>query len=633
MTLEISDICEHPLFVGNPAAAWMSDAETTRFIAANDAAIAKYGYRREEWLQMKLADLHLAGDLGSLRAPTTEAVSSHRVGRWRFQDRSGRQIIAELTVIPLITGDQQLLLIVATDVTRVVRLESELRASEERARQLLVQTEASSQIVFTVSPMLRVISWNASAGRQLTLATMPGRAGLNQIVAPEHLKATTDALGALLKGQEIQPFEVDLLGCNGMPLPVEIRAQVVHRDGHVAGIQCVATDVSDRRRLRDRLAHEQKFVTLGRLAGGLAHDLNNLLTVILGYTEECESSPVEAVKCDCIRQVKAATERAADFTKRLLAFGRRKALAPRPVDVNDVIRGASMLVQRVLGDQVHLSVNLAPTVLPVLSDPSQIEQLLVNLAANARDAMPHGGRFTIETSLIATACDGPTQPSGGGTLRITVKDTGQGMTPDVRAHVFEPFFTTKSFQNGTGLGLATVADLVHQAGGAIEVESEPQRGTCFRILLPVVADIAVSPSTRAVAPSEVRGGTETVIVVEPDPAVRRFMATALDARGYTVLTAGGIYDGLELCTSSALGIQLLITDGQTGTIDGTILVTLVRQRFPDMPILLVTNGLDNPSPSGSFVTEPPFLAKPFTATQLARAVRQVLDRGAHDREA
>jgi len=480
VTLEdLSDLQQHPLFVANPAPVWICDGVTNRFVAVNDAAVMTYGFSHEQWLSMTLADLDLTA---------TGAVSGSRIGRWRFKNQQGQPVIADLTVIPMVLRSQLMLVIIATDLIPVLQLESKLRASEERVRQLSALLDASSSLAFTTDPSLRLTSWNTSAERQLAKATAPRELpSLHEIVRPEHLPLLTDTLNALVGDRDTPSAELDLIGGTGDPLPVELSGHVLHHQGQVVGIEWMATNISDRRRLREHLAHEDKLATLGRLAGGLAHDLNNLLTVIAGCAEECESDCSELPVREHLREIKTATDRASELTRRLLALSRKKSLLPRPVDINTVIRDAAPLLRRVLGDQIEPVFQLASAVPAVLSDPLQIEQLLLNLAVNARDAMPTGGRFTIETATVARIQTGPVASPVDQAVRITIRDTGLGMTPEVRAQLFEPFFSTKTSQHGTGLGLWTVANVVHQAGGSIDVESQPRQGTSFHILLPAVA--------------------------------------------------------------------------------------------------------------------------------------------------
>lgn len=385
----------------------------------------------------------------------------------------------------------------------------------------------------------------------------------------------------------------------------------------------IAVDPSDteRRQLRsyaEQRRHALRMEAVGRLAGGIAHDFNNMLTVMLGFAEQLQS---EVGERPALTQVARAAQRAADLTRQLLAFSRQQVLRPRVVDVASVVRGMGEMVGRLIGDDVRLAID-APEGLPsVCADPTQLEQIVLNLAINARDAMARGGRLAISVRHAAIDTPPPgraVQPSGE-YVRLVVSDTGSGIAPDLLHKVFEPFFTTKGTQ-GTGLGLSTVYGIVKQSGGYIWVESTVDRGTTFTVDLPVtsLAKDATVPVERMVSGTARTGGC--VVVVEDLEAVREVTREMLEADGFEVLAAGTAHQALELIEVQGSRIDLVLSDVMMPEMTGRELALAIRSRRPDLPVLFMS-GL----PRALDCTEPgTFLAKPFTRTMLLSHVRSRL---------
>jgi two-component system, cell cycle sensor histidine kinase and response regulator CckA len=390
----------------------------------------------------------------------------------------------------------------------------------------------------------------------------------------------------------------------------------------------ITRDITDWKRAeeeRDRLQVEvqqaQRLEGLGRLAGGVAHDFNNLLTVILSCCEALrEELRVRApVQLDDVDQIQAAGERARDLTRQLLAFARRQVVAPVPLDLAGVVRSAERLLRRVLGEDVSLEVEVKDGIWPVLCDPGQLEQVLMNLAVNARDAMPDGGTLNISARNEEPAPGGPQQ-----WVRLTVRDSGGGMSPEVQAHLFEPFFTTKAKGRGTGLGLATVHGIVAQAGGRIEVRSEPGKGTAFAILLPRSAE-GPAPAVEP-APARAVGGSETVLVVEDDELVRGVTVRALTGGGYRVLVAGSGPEALALAERGEERIDLVVTDVIMPGPTGPEVVASLRRLRPGLRVLYVSGyPEDAMARRGVGGLGTAFLTKPFTAAVLLERVRAVVE--------
>jgi two-component system, cell cycle sensor histidine kinase and response regulator CckA len=395
--------------------------------------------------------------------------------------------------------------------------------------------------------------------------------------------------------------------------------------GGVLGYIGSAVDVTDHRRAEERLREAAKMEAVGQLAGGVAHDFNNLMTVVNGYSEIIlEGLPADDPNRELVAAIRDAGERATRLTQQLLAFGRRQVLEPRVLDLNDLVRDCDRLLRRLIGERIEFVTALDPAPARVRVDPNQVEQVLTNLVANARDAMPTGGRLTIETRVVDIGPGGrPDFPEAapGRYARLAVTDTGVGMPPEVQTRVFEPFFTTKEHGKGVGLGLATVYGIVRSSGGYIQMASVVGDGTTFEILLPLAAD----PARPAAAGADQRG-TETILLVEDEDGVRRVARLALEARGYRVLAAEGGAAALRLLAGHSEPIDLLVTDVSMPGMSGRELVEAVRKERPGLRVLYVSGYTDDAVVRlGVREATDPFLQKPFTPAALANKVRSVLD--------
>ena len=389
----------------------------------------------------------------------------------------------------------------------------------------------------------------------------------------------------------------------------------------------ITRDVTEEKRLEEQFRQAQKMEAVGQLASGVAHDFNNLLTVINGYAEILLGglSPADP-KRDQLTQVLEAGQRANELTSQLLAFSRKAIVEPKVLDVNHVLESSARMLRRLIGEDVRLDTNLAH-VPPIRIDPGQLEQVFMNLAVNARDAMPGGGRLLIATEVVDHPDVLPTasgEVGPGRYVRVSVTDTGGGMPPEVLTRIFEPFFTTKGPGRGTGLGLATVYGIVRQAGGAITVESEPGRGTTFRILLPVVTEALTGPKSGVitVAPR----GTETVLVAEDENRVRDVAVSMLEMQGYTVLAAESGAEALRVASEHPGPIHVLLTDVVMPDLGGRALAEAVRGRWPGIRVLYMSGYTDDAViRSGVEAARDWFIQKPFTPLSLARRVRELLD--------
>jgi signal transduction histidine kinase/CheY-like chemotaxis protein len=384
---------------------------------------------------------------------------------------------------------------------------------------------------------------------------------------------------------------------------------------------------NDLRSTEEQLRQAQKMEAIGRLAGGVAHDFNNLLTAILGYATLLRSTDPSPEQGEMIDQIEAASERAAALTRQLLAFGRRQIMAPKVLDPGSVIDGIAPLIERIIGEDIDFQTVTGSGTMRVRVDPMQLEQVLVNLIANARDAMPGGGRLTVEVAGVELD-DGyvETHPevTPGRYVMIAISDTGVGMTDEVRERIFEPFFTTRDGSGGTGLGLATVYGIVKQSGGNIHVYSEPGRGSVFKVYFPRVFDPADDIATSLEAPASL-SGTETILVAEDDPGVRAIAVISLSRAGYTVIEADSGATALDVAARQSGSVDLLVTDVVMRGMSGLQLAKALSARRPGLRVLFVSGYTENAIVHhGVLDAEIAFLPKPFTPTALQAKVRDVL---------
>jgi signal transduction histidine kinase/ActR/RegA family two-component response regulator len=384
----------------------------------------------------------------------------------------------------------------------------------------------------------------------------------------------------------------------------------------------------DRARLQSRLSQATKMEAIGRLAGGVAHDFNNLLTTILGYSEMILSqlNEEDAFRTE-VEEIHRAGEYAANLTQQLLAFSRKQVIKPRIIDLNDAVKNSRKMLERLIGDNIDLKFILAPDIGRIKVDPHQIDQVLLNLVVNARDAMPNGGTLTISTgseALEKESAHPHLEIADGSYVVLTVADTGMGMSEDTKARLFEPFFSTKEDSKGAGLGLAMIYGITKQNRGAITVNSEPSAGTVFKIYLPRTDEKPVARiiPLRIASPT----GSETILLVEDDEMVRRLSQRVLTHLGYEVLQANDIDDAIRICNENPAPIDLLLTDVMMPEMNGVDLYTLLKARRPDMKALFMSGYAEDVVVRQGVIPEgTEFIQKPFNMEDLANRVRQVID--------
>jgi PAS domain S-box-containing protein len=424
-----------------------------------------------------------------------------------------------------------------------------------------------------------------------------------------------------------EPYDHELVLADGARIPVEAQAKTLNVGGRSIRVTALR-DISQRKRMEEDVRRALRMESIGRLAGGVAHDFNNLLTVILSVAKVMGEAPRSAADVNDLRQIETAAERAAQLTSHLLAFARKQITEPKVLDINVLVQGIDQLLRRLIGEHIALKTVCESGLGAVRMDPTQVEQVLMNLAVNARDAMPSGGTLTIETKNVELGLDYAAthaEVKPGEYVMISVSDTGAGMDAATLARVFEPFFTTKHQGRGSGLGLATCYGIVKQSSGSIGVYSEPGRGSTFKVYLPRVrAALSAEGAKRpALSPS----GHETLLLVEDDELVRRIAARILTSHGYRVELAVDGAEAIERFDELEGKIDALITDVVLPKVSAKELVAALRQKKPDLRVLYTSGYTENTVVHQGVVdADVSFLGKPYLPADLTRAVRAVLDR-------
>jgi two-component system cell cycle sensor histidine kinase/response regulator CckA len=602
----------------------ISEDGTIRYASPSHERVLGYrsaelvGHSFHEFVHPEDADQLVNGFRSNGSPASIESRVRHKNGNWRVLESFGRNLVDA----PGVQG----IVINSRDVTERKGAEEALREANNTLRAVI---RTSPLAIYAVDQDGRVRSWNAAAQRMFGWQEWELIGELLPHIQEGEEQRFTEHLEQVGSGMTEAVFETRCCTRDGRTLDVNIwNAPLRDGSGALRGMVHLVADVTERKRLEEQLHHSLKMEAMGRLAGGVAHDFNNLLMIIEGYLQILlgEMRLEDPLRGD-LEEVLKAAQRAADLTKQLLAFSRRQIIQPELLDLNALIRNLERMLKRIIGEDIELVTKLVPELKAVTADPGQIEQVVVNMTVNARDAMPAGGKLIVETSNVRL--DEDARPSltmeAGDYVVLGVADTGVGIDADVLSHLFEPFFTTKERGKGTGLGLSTSYGIIKQNGGDVEVQSELGKGTKFTIYLPVAGDQTVWPESRV--EHKALSGSETVLLVEDDDSVRVVLETMMRRRGYEVLSCGSPQDALDICRQHGTTIDLLVTDIIMPVMNGRELAERVRALRPGIRVLYVS-GYAETAPVDVLDTAMDYLQKPFAPDVLAAKVREVLSRPA-----
>lgn len=607
-----------------------------RYTLVNKACEELIGYTHEEILQMSVFDVVASEDIDFIRNSLEQSLVDHAPTTYKVDviRKDGQRVPVEVSSRLIFREGRPVgVQCTARDISERRHAEEALRASEQRFRDLV---ENANDIIYSHDLQGNYTSIN-KAGEVITGYTVEEALKLNlaETTAPDYLPKAREMMQRKLAGERVTAYEIEIIAKDGHRVTVEVNTKLVYENGVPVGVQGIARDITERKRMENdlrasqaQLQQSQRLEAVGQLAGGVAHDFNNLLTAIIGYSELSlrKLEPESPVSRD-IAEIKKAAGRAASLTRQLLAFSRKQILKPEVLDLNHVVGDMHKMLRRLIGEDIDLVTILSPETSRVEADRGQLEQIIMNLVVNARDAMTLGGNVIIET--VKTDLDEddvdehmPMQP--GKYVMLAVSDTGTGMDAETKTRIFEPFFTTKEVGKGTGLGLSTVYGIVKQSGGFIWVYSELNVGTTFKIYLPRLSDSSnVQEAVTSHAPVPL--GTGTVLLVEDDALVRNVAVESLELAGYKVLESENGNRALAIASNYKDEIDLLITDVVMPVMGGRELAERLAVLRPKTKVLFMSGYTDDAVVRhGIMDKDIEFLQKPFTPDGLLRRVDEVL---------
>ena len=615
------------LFEINPHPMWVFDVKSLDILEVNEAAVLHYGYSRSDFLSMAILDIRPPEDIPAVRQAVNARVSgSQDAERWKHRKRDGTVIDVEITGHDLSFHGRQAVLAQARDITERLRSEEKLRQSEERFSKafrssplaITISTRAEGRYVDANEAFLRMIGlrWEEVVGftsAELNIWAFPEdrRRILEVLDRDGRVSAMGTVFNSRVSGERNIQLSVEPIQLDGIPC-----------------ILVITNDVTEAQRLEEQFRQAQKMEAVGRLAGGVAHDFNNMLSVIIGFCDLARDRESQERMVGDVVQIKKAAQRAAVLTRQLLAFSRRQVLLHRVLNLNNVVKEISPMALRVIAEDISLDFVPAPSLGSVKADLAQIEQVLMNLVVNARDAMPHGGKIFIETANVEldetySKTHQPLEP--GPYVLLSVSDTGCGMDAKTMSRIFEPFYTTKPLGEGTGLGLSMVYGVIQQSGGHILVYSEPGQGTTFKIYLPRIEEVA-ELQPRATPEKTLANGAETVLLVEDDEALREVTIELLEGQGYRVLGAKGGPEAIAMSKAHGTTIHLLLTDIVMPDMSGPVLAAQIRESRPELKVVYMSGYTGNLiGHYGVLAAGSAFIQKPFTKQTILSELRKVLD--------
>jgi two-component system cell cycle sensor histidine kinase/response regulator CckA len=614
------------LFSANPYPMWVYDCATLRFVSVNDAAVRSYGFSREEFLGMTLLDIRPPEQKEMLIDSMKEvSLGLNAAGLWQHRRRDGSALLADIRAFRFEKDSRAFELVLANDVTERSLIEEALKQSQASLQSLIdsapfgiCQTSLEEDRFESLNPALLQILGGYSVDEALGLKIS------TQLYADPKERARL--IEVLRRNVQVKGYEISLLRRDGGTVPVRVTGLItrnpLNKTEYFAGY---VEDMTQQSVLEQQVRQVQKLEAVGRLAGGVAHDFNNILVVIKLSTELmlAQTTPDNPLSKPLL-QVSNAADRAAALTRQLLALGRQQIMQVRVINVNSVVSETSHMLRRIIGEDIRLVTKLCDKLENTRLDPGQVGQVILNLAVNARDAMPEGGTLHLETSNVDLddiyTKEHPPVRSGRYAM-LAVSDTGTGIDKAILPHIFDPFFTTKEVGKGTGLGLSIVYGIVKQSGGYIWVYSEPDHGTTFKLYFPVVS----APLENSVAryePSH-RPGGQTVLVVEDEAMIRSNVRECLQQLGYQVLEADNGEVALQTCDRLMGKIDVVLTDLVMPGMGGHQLAGELARRYPGVRMLFMSGYTEDSAARRDLLSQgSAFLQKPFSVAELAMAIQQ-----------
>jgi len=616
------------LFSSNPSPMWVFDCQTLRFLEVNDAAVKNYGYSREEFLAMTVLDIRPEDEAPAFLELVKQRWEGYSkvAGVWRHRLKDGSLIFVEIVAFEFLADGRPARMVLAIDITERCRTEMALRESEALLKSLvdnapfgIQQSLIEENRVKTLNPALCKMLGDYSVEEALQLNIR------EQVYADP--KDRDRLIEVLRRSGKIQGWETSFRRRDGSFVPVRITGSLSSSgNGTPEVFSTYVEDMTQQSALEQQVRQVQKLEAVGRLAGGMAHDFNNVLVVIKLSTElMLDQIAPESPFSKPLLQISNAADRAAALTRQMLAFGRQQIMQPRIINLNTVVSETTQMLRRLIGEDVKLVTNLSEKLENSRLDPDQVVQVILNLAVNARDAMPQGGTLHLETTTVnldeAYTKEHPAvQP--GRYVMLAVSDTGTGIDKSILPRIFDPFFTTKEMGKGTGLGLSIVYGIVKQCGGYIWVYSQPEHGTTFKLYFPATTEPPKHLTLREVF---VRPAGQELLVVEDDVNIRNNVCECLQQMGYRASQADSAADALRVCQEREGKIDLVITDLVMAGKSGNELANELAERYPGIRVLFMSGYSEDTAARREIVMRnSPFLQKPFSVADLAKAVQNAL---------